>query len=70
MILATLAHVVVLVRAEEAWEPVVFGGLIPMVGALAVVFLIWYAVREPDKEDEEGDEGPGEPPPPGPSAST
>jgi hypothetical protein len=70
MILATLANAVVLLRAEEAWEPVLFGGLIPIVGALAVVFLIWYAVREPDKEDEEGDEGPGEPPPPGPSTPT
>ena len=69
MILATLAHAVVLLRAEEAWEPVLFGGLIPIVGALAVVFLIWYAVREP-KDEDEGDEGPGEPPPPGPSTPT
>ncbi len=54
--IAELAQAVVLVRAEEAWEPVLFGGMIPIVGALAVVFLIWYAVREPD----DGDEGSSE----------
>ena len=30
-----LAIAVVLVRAEEAWEPVLFGGMIPILGALA-----------------------------------
>jgi hypothetical protein len=40
------------VRAEEAWEPVLFGGLIPLFGALAVGFIIWRAVRDTDdKED-------------------
>jgi hypothetical protein len=40
-----------LVRAEEAWEPVLFGGLIPLFGALAVGFIIWRAVRDTDDED-------------------
>jgi hypothetical protein len=46
---------VLVVRAEEAWEPVIFGGMIPILGALAIFFLIWYAVREKpgDDEDEE-----------------
>jgi hypothetical protein len=47
-----LALVVVLVRAEEAWEPVLLGGLIPIFGALAVGFIIWRAVRDADDEDE------------------
>jgi hypothetical protein len=48
LFLATLV-----VRAEEAWEPVLFGGLIPIIGALAVFFIIFHAVREPpDDEDD------------------
>jgi hypothetical protein len=60
-----------IVRAEEAWEPVLFGGMIPILGALAVVYLIWHAVKEnpendppPDEqnppagEQEDGHEGP------------
>lgn len=47
------ALAVVLVRAEEAWEPVLLGGLIPIVGALAVGFIIWRAVRNTDEEDED-----------------
>jgi hypothetical protein len=46
-----LALAVVLVRADEAWEPVLFGGLIPLFGALAVGFIIWRAVRNTDDED-------------------
>lgn len=42
----------VLVRAEEAWEPVLFGGLIPVIGALAVGLIIYRAVRDNDEEDE------------------
>jgi hypothetical protein len=39
--------------AAEAWEPVLFGGLIPLLGAGAIFFLIWYAVRaKPDEHDE------------------
>jgi hypothetical protein len=44
-----------LVRAEEAWEPVLLGGLIPILGALGIVFLIWYAVRQkPEGEEKKG----------------
>ena len=35
-----------LVRAEEAWEPVLLGGLIPILGALAVAYIIYRAVRD------------------------
>jgi hypothetical protein len=42
-----------LVRADEAWEPVLLGGLIPLLGAGAVFLLIWHAVRKPPNEDEE-----------------
>jgi hypothetical protein len=41
--------------AEEAWEPVLFAGLIPILGALAVVYLIWRAVRDTDEPDEPED---------------
>ncbi|HEY0317819.1 MAG TPA: hypothetical protein VGC49_05945 [Solirubrobacterales bacterium] len=44
---------IVVVRAEEAWEPVLLGGLIPILGALAIFFLIWYAVRNNDENDDE-----------------
>jgi hypothetical protein len=47
-----LTIAVILVRAEEAWEPVLFGGLIPLFGALAIGFLIWRAVRDNDESDE------------------
>ena len=48
-----LTIAVLLVRAEEAWEPVLFGGLIPLLGALAIGFIIWRAVRDNDEEDDE-----------------
>jgi hypothetical protein len=47
-----LAIALVLVRAEEAWEPVLLGGLIPLLGALAIGFIIWRAVRDNDESDE------------------
>ncbi|HWI96198.1 MAG TPA: hypothetical protein VNS60_09055 [Solirubrobacterales bacterium] len=47
-----LSIAVLLVRAEEAWEPVLFGGLIPLFGALAVGFIIYRAVRDNDESDE------------------
>ena len=47
-----LAIAVLLVRAEEAWEPVLFGGMIPILGALAIGFIIWRAVRDNDEEDD------------------
>ena len=45
-----------LVRAEEAWEPVLLGGLIPIFGALAVFYIIWRAVR--DNPEDDADAGP------------
>jgi hypothetical protein len=49
---AALTIAVLLMRAEEAWEPVLFGGLIPLFGALAVGLIIWRAVRNNDESDE------------------
>ncbi|MFI5027376.1 MAG: hypothetical protein ACHQCF_00160 [Solirubrobacterales bacterium] len=40
---------VLLVRAEEAWEPVLFGGMIPILGALAIGYIIYRAVRDRDE---------------------
>jgi hypothetical protein len=48
-----LAIAVLLVRAEEAWEPVLFGGMIPILGALAIAFIIYRAVRDNDEEDDD-----------------
>jgi hypothetical protein len=46
-----------MIFAAEAWEPVIFGGLIPILGAAGIGFLIWYAVREkPEEKEEEGEE--------------
>lgn len=59
----TLTAGIRLVRAEEAWEPVLFGGLIPILGAGAIFWLIRYAIKEPPKK-EEGPED--ELPPPDP----
>jgi hypothetical protein len=39
-------------RAEEAWEPVLLGGLIPILGALAVAYIVYRAVRDTDEDDE------------------
>lgn len=53
-----LSLAALVVRAEEAWEPVLFGGLIPIIGALAVFFIIFYAVRDGsgDEDHEDGEE--------------
>jgi hypothetical protein len=40
-----------IVRAEEAWEPVLFGGMIPILGALAIVWLIRYAIKDPPEHN-------------------
>jgi predicted anti-sigma-YlaC factor YlaD len=48
-----LAIAVLLVRAEEAWEPVLFGGMIPILGAFAIGFIIYRAVRDNDESDDE-----------------
>jgi hypothetical protein len=37
--------------AAEAW-PAVFGGLIPIVGLVAIGYLIVRAVRDSDEDDE------------------
>jgi hypothetical protein len=59
----TLTAGIRIVRAEEAWEPVLFGGMIPILGAGAIFALIRYAIKEPP-EDKKGPED--ELPPPGP----
>lgn len=48
-----LAIALLVVRAEEAWEPVLFGGLIPLIGALAVGLILYRSVRDNDEEDDE-----------------
>lgn len=40
----------VLVRAEEAWEPVLLGGLIPILGLAGLGYLLIRAVRDNDEE--------------------
>lgn len=40
----------ILTLAEESWIPVLFGGMIPIVGALAVLYIIVRAVRDTDEE--------------------
>lgn len=40
-----------MVLASEAW-PAVFGGLIPIVGLLAIGYLIIRAVRDDGRDDE------------------
>ncbi len=59
----TLTAGIRIVRAEEAWQPVLFGGMIPILGAGAVFALIRYAIKDPP-EDKKGPED--ELPPPGP----
>jgi hypothetical protein len=44
---------VLLSLAEESWIPVIFAGLIPILGALAVLWLIIRAVRDTDEETDE-----------------
>ena len=59
----TIAAGIRIVRAEEAWEPVLFGGMIPILGALAIFWLIRYAIKEPPEEQDGKEEGgPGDPP--------
>jgi hypothetical protein len=53
-----LAIAVVLVRAEEAWEPVLLGGLIPIIGALVVLYIIIRAVRDNPENDDPTAEDP------------
>ncbi len=52
-----LAIVTILLRAEEAWEPVLLGGLIPIIGALAILYIIIRAVRDnPENDDPKSDD--------------
>ena len=60
----TIAAGIRIVRAEEAWEPVLFGGMIPILGAGAILWLIRYAIKEPPehnkgREDDIAAPGPG-----------
>jgi len=55
-----------IVRAEEAWEPVLLGGLIPIIGALGVLWLIRYAIKEPPEHNKDVEPGDDQGPPPGP----
>jgi hypothetical protein len=57
----TVAAAIRLARAEEAWEPVLFGGMIPIAGALAIVWLIRYAIKDPP---EHNNDPPADEPPP------
>jgi hypothetical protein len=55
-----------IVRAEEAWEPVLFGGLIPIIGAGGVLWLIRYAIKDPPEHNKDIKPGDDQTPPPGP----
>jgi hypothetical protein len=50
---ARLIAEVRLPRAEEAWEPVLFGALIPAFGVGAVLWLIYYAVKDPPEHNKD-----------------
>jgi hypothetical protein len=60
----TVAAGIRIVRAEEAWEPVLFGGMIPILGALAIVWLIRYAIKEPPEHNKDLPSGDDQIPPP------
>ena len=53
---------VLLVRAEEAWEPVLLGGMIPILGAGGIAFILWRAVKSnPENDPPEPEQREGEP---------
>ncbi len=52
----TAAAALHLVRAEEAWEPVIFGGMIPIIGAGGIAFILWRAVKSNPENDPPEDE--------------
>jgi hypothetical protein len=60
---ARLIAEVRLPRAEEAWEPVLFGALIPAFGVGAVLWLIYYAVKDPPEHNKDLPEDDLTPPP-------
>ena len=55
-----------IVRAEEAWEPVLFGGMIPILGAGAIFWLIRYAIKEPPEHNKDIEPEDDQLPPSGP----
>jgi hypothetical protein len=56
-----------IVRAEEAWEPVLLGGLIPIIGAGGVLWLIRWAIKDPPAHNKDIEPGDDTSPPPGPA---
>jgi hypothetical protein len=48
-----LASIAALSLALEAWPAVVGAGLIPIVGLIAVGYLIVHAVRDHDEEEDD-----------------
>jgi hypothetical protein len=60
---ARLIAEVRLPHAEEAWEPVLFGALIPAFGVGAVLWLIYYAVKDPPEHNKDLPEDDFTPPP-------
>ncbi|MBS1861313.1 MAG: hypothetical protein JSS68_06315 [Actinobacteria bacterium] len=60
----TAAAGIRLVRAEEAWQPVLLGGMIPIVGALGVLWLIRYAIKDPPEHNKDLPPEDDQPPPP------
>jgi len=46
-----LTIAMLLVRAEEAWQPVLFGGLIPIIGLAGLGYLLFRAVRDNDDNE-------------------
>ncbi|MDX6653704.1 MAG: hypothetical protein QOH18_405 [Solirubrobacterales bacterium] len=53
-----------IVRAEEAWEPVLLGGLIPIIGAGGVLWLIRHAIKDPPEHNKDLPPGDDQLPPP------
>ena len=60
---ARLTASIRLPRAEEAWEPVILGALIPAFGVGAVLWLIYYAVKDPPEHNKDLPEDDFTPPP-------
>jgi hypothetical protein len=48
-------------RAEEAWQPVIFGALIPFAGVVGVGWLLWRAVKDNPENDLPEEERPSSP---------
>jgi hypothetical protein len=62
----TVAAGIRFARAEEAWEPVLLGGMIPVLGAVGVLWLIRYAIKDPPEHNNDLPPGDDQTPPPGP----